>query len=218
MAQKKYRGAIFDLDGVLADTARFHYLAWKDLADKLGFDFTAEHGEGIKGIARMEALDVVLRVGNRQNDFSEAEKERMADEKNALYVSHISEINANELLPGALTLLPALRQRGVKIGLGSASKNARIILEATGILPLFDAIADGTRAKNAKPDPEVFLIAAGDLGLDPAECVVFEDAFSGVEAAHNGGMFAVGVGTNENLPNADLVIPNLSVFAPELLF
>ena len=218
MAQKKYRGAIFDLDGVLADTARFHDLAWKDLADKLGFDLTAEHGEGIKGIARMEALDVVLRVGNRQNDFSEAEKERMADEKNALYVSHISEINANELLPGALTLLPALRQRGVKIGLGSASKNARIILEATGILPLFDAIADGTRAKNAKPDPEVFLIAAGDLGLDPAECVVFEDAFSGVEAAHNGGMFAVGVGTNENLPNADLVIPNLSVFAPELLF
>lgn len=218
MTQKKYKAAIFDLDGVIADTARFHYLAWKDLADKLGFEFSVEDGERIKGVARMEALEVVLRTGGMEDKFTLAEKERMAQEKNDLYVSHIRQVNANDLLPGTKTLLPALRARGVKIALGSASKNARIILEATNILPLFDAIADGTRAEKAKPDPEVFLIAASDLGIDPADCVVFEDAFSGIEAAHNGGMFAVGVGKRENLPNADAIVRDLSAFKPEELF
>lgn len=218
MTRKKYRAAIFDLDGVIADTARFHYLAWKDLADKLGFEFTLEDGERIKGVARMKALDVVLRTGGMEARFTPAEKERMAQEKNERYVSHIKKVNADDLLPGAKALLPALRERGVKIALGSASKNARIILEATDILPLFDAIADGTRAEKAKPDPEVFLIAAQDLGIDPADCVVFEDAFSGIEAAHNGGMFAVGVGSRENLPNADMIVRDLSAFLPDELF
>ena len=218
MIPKKHKAAIFDLDGVLADTARFHYLAWKEMADRLGFPFTPEDGERIKGVARMEALDVVLRAGNMQHCFSHAQKERMAQEKNESYISHIRKIDERDLLPGALTLLPALRRRGVKIALGSASKNARIILEATGILPLFDAIADGTRVQRAKPDPEVFLLAASDLGVEPARCVVFEDAFSGIEAAHNGGMYAIGVGARENLPNADAVVRDLSAFSPDALF
>ena len=142
----------------------------------------------------------------------------MAQEKNESYISHIRKIDERDLLPGALTLLPELRRRGVKIALGSASKNARIILEATGILPLFDAIADGTRVQRAKPDPEVFLLAASDLGVEPARCVVFEDAFSGIEAAHNGGMYAIGVGARENLPNADAVVRDLSAFSPDALF
>ncbi|NLI55253.1 MAG: beta-phosphoglucomutase [Clostridiales bacterium] len=218
MAQAKFQAAIFDLDGVLADTARFHYLAWKDLADKLGFAFTPQDGERIKGVARMEALEVVLRTGHMQHRFSAEEKERMAREKNALYVSHITRIDQSALLPGTLTLLPELRRRGVKVALGSASKNARIILEATGILPLFDAIADGTRASKAKPDPEVFLLAASDLMLDPGDCAVFEDAYSGIEAAHNGGMYAVGVGSAKHLPNADMIVKDLSRFHPEDLF
>lgn len=218
MIQKKYKAAIFDLDGVLADTARFHYLAWKDLADKLGIVFTPEDGEHIKGVARMEALDVVLRAGGRQDRYTYEEKEHMAEEKNALYVSYITKLDQSALLPGALESLRELRRRGIKIALGSASKNARIILEATGILSLFDAISDGTRVRKAKPDPEVFLLAARDLSLRAEDCVVFEDAFSGIEAAHNGGMYAVGVGTRENLPNADAVISDLSQWNPDDLF
>ncbi|HWQ99051.1 MAG TPA: beta-phosphoglucomutase [Clostridia bacterium] len=218
MTQKRYQAAIFDLDGVIADTARYHYLAWKDLANRLGFLFTEEDGEAIKGVARMEALDVVLRVGGMAARFTPAEKERMAREKNDLYISHISTLDESALLPGTLTLLPELRRRGIKIGLGSASRNARIILEATHILNLFDAIADGTRAKHAKPNPEVFLIAARDLGILPSDCVVFEDAFTGIEAAHNGGMFAQGIGSRENLPNADAVVKDLSAFDPDSLF
>ena len=218
MTQKRYQAAIFDLDGVIADTARFHYLAWKDLADRLGFPFTEQDGEGIKGVARLEALEIVLRTGGMETRFTPEEKERMAQEKNDLYRSHISALDETALLPGTYSLLPELRRRGVKIGLGSASKNARMILEATRIFDLFDAIADGTRAQKAKPDPEVFLIAAHDLGVSPADCVVFEDAFSGVEAAHNAGMFALGIGTRENLPNADAVVKNLAAFNPDTLF
>ncbi len=218
MMQKKYKAAIFDLDGVLADTARFHYLAWKDLADKLGIVFTLEDGERIKGVARMEALDVVLRTGNQQDRYSREEKEHMAEEKNALYVSYITKLDQSALLPGALESLQELRRRSVKIALGSASKNAKTILESTGILSLFDAISDGTRVRNAKPDPEVFLLAARDLALRAEDCVVFEDAFSGIEAAHNGGMYAVGVGTRENLPNADMIIYDLSQWNPGSLF
>lgn len=218
MMQKKYKAAIFDLDGVLADTARFHYLAWKDLADKLGIVFTLEDGERIKGVARMEALDVVLRTGNQQDRYSREEKEHMAEEKNALYVSYITKLDQSALLPGALESLQELRRRSVKIALGSASKNARTILESTGVLSLFDAISDGTRVRNAKPDPEVFLLAARDLALRAEDCVVFEDAFSGIEAAHNGGMYAVGVGTRENLPNADMIIADLSQWNPGSLF
>jgi len=201
------KAALFDLDGVIVDTAKFHYLAWRELANGLGFDISEAQNEHLKGISRMESLDVILGWG--KVTLEPAEKERLATVKNGRYVEMIKTIDASEILPGARDYLLALRTRGVKIALGSASKNAEMILKSLGILDLFDAIVDGNQVTKSKPDPQVFALGAQALGVAPKDCIVYEDAVAGVDAAKAAGMHAVGIGKPENLPRADLVVPGL---------
>ena len=198
---KQYQGAIFDLDGVIVDTARYHYNAWKNLASRLGFEFTEQHNERLKGVSRMRSLEILLEVGGISAD--QATKEQWAAEKNTEYVQLLGNLTEDELLPGAKELLLTLREKGVCTALGSASKNAPLILEKLGITSLFDAIVDGTVVSRAKPDPEVFLKAAEMLRLSPQQCVVFEDAQAGIEAAHAAGCEVIAVGDPQNLMGAD---------------
>jgi beta-phosphoglucomutase len=201
------KAALFDLDGVIVDTAKFHYLAWRELANGLGFDITEEQNERLKGVSRMESLDRILAMGGAT--LSDDEKVRLATIKNVRYVEMIKQMEASEILRGAKEYLLQLRARGVKIALGSASKNAELILNNLGISELFDAVIDGNKVSKSKPDPEVFLLGAQSLGVAPSDCVVYEDAEAGVEAAKAGGMRAVGIGRPENLPLADMVVPGL---------
>lgn len=201
------KGAIFDLDGVIVDTAKYHYLAWKRLANELGFDFTEKDNEQLKGVSRTRSLEILLEIGGLEMDADTQAK--MCDKKNEWYVESIKTIDESELLKGAKEFLQELRKNGIKVSLGSASKNAIPILKGLGIIDLFDAIIDGNKVSKAKPDPEVFLLGAKELGLDPSECVVFEDAYAGVQAAKAGGMMAIGIGSKENLPNADYNIAGL---------
>lgn len=201
------KGAIFDLDGVIVDTAKYHFLAWRELAAQLGFEFTEQDNERLKGVSRMESLRILLEVGGIM--LPEEEKQKLAASKNAKYVEYISQLKESELLPGVKAYLTALRERGVKIALGSASKNAEFILDKLNIKPLFDALVDGNKVANAKPDPEVFLVACRELGLEPADCVVFEDAAAGVQAAKAAGTGVVGIGSREVLHEADLVVAGL---------
>lgn len=201
------RGAIFDLDGVIVDTAKYHYLAWAELARKLGFEFTEEHNERLKGVSRMRSLDILLEIGGL--DFPEEEKLSMADSKNRLYVEYISQLKESELLPGVKEYLMGLKACGVGIALGSASKNAEFILNKLNITDLFDTVVDGNKVSLAKPDPEVFLMACKQLHLQPEDCVVFEDAEAGVQAGKAAGMKVVGIGKPEALNEADLVIAGL---------
>jgi beta-phosphoglucomutase len=206
------KAALFDLDGVIVDTAKYHYLAWKRLAGELGIEFTLADNERLKGVSRTRSLEIVLELGGVAK--SPAEQAVLAERKNAWYVEMISGMDASELLPGAADYLDYLRRRGVRAALGSASKNARTILDRLRITDKFDVIVDGTVVANAKPDPEVFLRGAAALGVAPADCAVFEDAAAGIEAAKRAGMYAVGIGAVAALPGADMVVPGLSVLAP----
>jgi nigerose phosphorylase len=202
------RGAIFDLDGVLVDTARYHYLAWKRLAGELHIDFTSEDNERLKGISRVRSLEIILELGGKT--LTEEEKARATERKNSWYLEYIRDITPKELLPQVVPLLTYLRERGVKLSLGSASKNAAAILGKLDISSLFDAVVDGRHVSKAKPDPEIFLTAARALGIPPALCVVFEDASAGVEAGKNAGMTVIGVGDPAVLTQADMVIKNFA--------
>ncbi len=202
-----FKGALFDLDGVLVDTAKYHYLAWKRLAEQLGFEFTEADNERLKGVSRTRSLEIVLEVGGIT--LTEEEKLRLAEEKNERYLQYIRRMDEAELLPGAKEYLHKLRARGIKIALGSASKNAAFILDRVGIARLFDAIVDGTKVSRAKPDPEVFVVGCKELGLEPADCVVFEDAEAGVQAALAAGMRVVGIGRADILRAANLVVRGL---------
>lgn len=205
------KGCIFDLDGVIVDTAKYHFLAWKALADKLGFEFTEEHNELLKGVSRMDSLEILLNVGGVTH-LTDEEKQRYAAEKNELYVSFIEQMPASEVLPNVCEFLQELRSEGIKISLGSASKNAVMILEKLDLLDAFDAIVDGRHIAKAKPDPEVFLRGAKELDLDPKDCVVFEDAQAGVKAAINAGMSCVGIGDDKILSEANFVISGFQDF------
>ena len=205
--RREIRGVLFDLDGVLVDTAKYHFQAWGRLAESLGFTFTHEDNERLKGVSRRASLEILLSIGGI--DMTEEQKEKAMAEKNSLYVELISRMTPEGILPGALDLLKELRAAGIKTALGSASKNAPIILERTGLAGFLDAVVDGNRTSKAKPDPEVFLLGAEDLHLTPGECVVFEDAAAGIEAAQNAGMRTVGIGSPEQLGAADTVFPSL---------
>lgn len=204
---KEMRAAIFDLDGVIVDTAKYHYLAWKRLANENGFDFNEVDNERLKGVSRTRSLEILLEIGNLHVD--DATKEKMAAQKNGWYVEYIQKMDASEILPGATNYLQGLRAKGIKIALGSASKNAPLILELLGISSLFDCVVDGNKVHLAKPDPQVFLRAASELSISPASCVVFEDAEAGVEAARRAGMGVVGIGKPAALKEADMVIAGL---------
>lgn len=213
MKEKIYKCGIFDLDGVLVDTAKYHYLAWKQLAAQLGFEFTLEQNEALKGVSRMRSLEILLADGGLTGKFTDAEMEKLAAEKNEIYVRYIRELKQEELFPGVVETFRAMKAADVKIALGSASKNASMILDRLQITPYFDAIIDGTKVTKAKPDPEVFLLAAQELGIAPCDCVVFEDSQAGIEAAKSADMLAVGVGTQAQLPKADLLVSNVSEFS-----
>lgn len=200
----KITACIFDLDGVIVDTARYHYLAWRRLARELGFDFSPVHNERLKGVSRMKSLEILLEVGGIT--LSKDEMEDAAQRKNAWYVDYISTLTPDNILPGVLDFIREIDKNGIKKAIGSASKNAGIILRRLQIENLFDAVIDGNRISKAKPDPEIFLLAAKELGAGPEECIVFEDAQAGIEAAKNGGMYGVGVGDSAILSKADLVI------------
>lgn len=198
------RGCIFDLDGVIVDTAKYHYMAWKRLAGELGFFFSEKDNERLKGVSRMASLEILLEVGGMT--FSQEKKLLLAERKNNWYVEYISAMKEEEILPGAKTFIENARAAGLKVALGSASKNALTILNGLGLTSYFDAVIDGTKVSKAKPDPEVFLLAAGELGLPAGACVVFEDAKAGIEAARRAGMRCIGVGTGPELSEADIRI------------
>lgn len=213
-----YQAAIFDLDGVLVDTAKYHYLAWKSLAEQLGLSFTQANNERLKGVSRMASLEILLEVGGLKSRFTDEQKQQMAERKNAIYVDYISKIDDSELLDGTLQVLSSLRSRHVLIALGSASKNAPLILKNTGIASCFDSIVDGNSVTKAKPDPEVFELGARRLGVDPHLCAVFEDSQAGLLAAKSAGMLAIGIGESTNLPAADVVFRNLMRFPVDQYF
>jgi beta-phosphoglucomutase len=213
---RKFHAALFDLDGVIVDTAKYHYLAWKSLARGLGFDFTEKDNERLKGVSRMRSLEILLEIGGLTLD--ETSKIRLAEQKNEEYVKYIQKLDASEILPGAKECLLRLREKGVRTALGSASKNTPLIIHNLQIAHLFDAVIDGNKALKAKPDPQVFLLGALELGVSPSDCVVFEDAEAGIQAAKAAGMYAVGVGSAEILSAADMVIAGLHEFIVDLLF
>jgi len=199
---------IFDLDGVIVDTAKFHYLAWKELANALGFDFNEEQNELLKGVSRVASLEILLKIGNVQ--LSDDRKETLLKEKNKQYLGFIAKMGEDEILPGIKDLLLYLKDKNIPFSLGSASKNARLILKILKLHNLFDAIVDGNDVSIAKPDPEVFLIAANKLNKEPHDCVVIEDAQAGIQAANNAEMISVGIGNKKVLKEADFVLNNTS--------
>jgi beta-phosphoglucomutase len=202
------KACIFDLDGVIVDTAKYHFLAWKRLTDQLGISFTHEDNERLKGVSRMASLDIILELGGRS--FSEKQKIEYATLKNDWYVEFITTMTPEEILPGTVKFITELRKAKIKTAIGSASKNTPMILERTGIKNLFDAVADGNNVKNAKPDPEVFQTAAKLLSVKDEDCVVFEDAVAGIQAALNAGMKSIGIGSEKILWKAHMVITGLS--------
>ncbi|WP_320018365.1 beta-phosphoglucomutase [Labilibaculum manganireducens] len=202
---------IFDLDGVVVDTAKYHYIAWKSIANELGFDFTEEDNERLKGVSRMTSLDILLSIGGVELD--QETKLKLADKKNKNYLEYILRMTPDEILPGVKEFMNELKSKGVKIALGSASKNAMTILNQLELTNYFDVVVDGTHVSNAKPDPEVFLKGAELLNVLPSECVVFEDAEAGIEAAVNGKMKCVGIGSPDVLGKANIVVPGFVGFS-----
>lgn len=199
-----FEGFLFDLDGVIVDTAVYHYQAWKRLANELGFDIDEEFNEKLKGISRIDSLLLILEHGNVQ--LTEQEIQELATKKNEWYLELIDKMTPDEILPGVKDFFDDFKKVGIKCALGSASKNAPAILEKIGLLSYFDAIVDGNSVSKSKPDPEVFELGAKLLGLPNEKCIVFEDALAGVQAAKSANMKAVGIGDVKVLTNADIVI------------
>jgi len=199
---------IFDLDGVIVDTAKYHYLAWQKIAQELHIDFTLEHNELLKGVSRVRSLDIILELG--KIEATQEDKNRWLIQKNEEYLSYLVDMDQSEILPGVLPILKFLKEKNQPIALGSASKNARPILEKTGIIHYFDAIVDGNDVTNAKPDPEVFLIAAQLLGTKAEDAIVFEDSVAGVQAANIGKMISIGIGEEKTLHEAKYIFEDFT--------
>jgi beta-phosphoglucomutase len=191
---------IFDLDGVLVDTARYHYLAWRKIATKLQIDFTQEHNEHLKGVSRVRSLDIILNLG--KVTLTQEEKNTYLSQKNEDYLSYLKDIDQSEILPGVMKVLNYLKSQKQLIALGSASKNARLILEKTGIMSFFDCIVDGNDVSNAKPDSEVFTRATKILNVANENSIVFEDSVAGIQAANNANMISIGIGEKSILHEA----------------
>jgi beta-phosphoglucomutase len=194
------KGFIFDLDGVIVDTAKYHYLAWKKLANELGFEFTQAQNELFKGVSRKSCLEILLEMANKE--ATQKQFDTWMIEKNLDYLKYIENMGASEILPDVPKILEFLKSNNIPIALGSASKNAQPILEKVGLLHYFDAIVDGNNVTKAKPDPEVFLLAAKQLVVNAADCIVFEDAVAGIEAANSAKMISIGIGDKNILSEA----------------
>lgn len=201
---------IFDLDGVITDTAEYHFLAWQQLGRDLGINFDREFNETLKGVSRIESLERILALENKQNDYTEEEKLNLATKKNDHYVSLINNITPKDILPGINELLDDLRKNNIKIGLASASKNAILVLTKLGLLDKFDYVAPASECKNSKPAPDIFLMAAKGLDIDPKYCVGIEDAEAGVDAINSANMYSVGVGNAQSMKKANLIFNNTS--------
>ncbi|WP_138434933.1 beta-phosphoglucomutase [Winogradskyella algicola] len=209
------KGFIFDLDGVIVDTAKYHFLAWKKLANDLGIDFTEEENEQLKGVSRVKSLEKILAWGNKT--LSEKEFNAQMAKKNDDYLSYIAKMDESEILPDVPKVLNFLSENKQPISLGSASKNARTILERVNLKEQFDAIVDGNDVTKAKPDPEVFLIAAKLLNVVPENCVVFEDSVAGVEAANVANMISIGIGSKDVLGHANYVFKDFTEISEDFI-
>ncbi len=209
------KACIFDLDGVIVDTAHYHYLAWKRMANELGFDLTKEQNEKLKGVSRMQSLDILLDIGGLT--INNIEKERLANKKNEWFNDFVDRMLPEEIFPGVRPLIEKLKFKNIKVALASSSKNARTVIRRLHIETLFDAIVDGTMITHTKPDPEIFLKTAQLIEVIPEECLVFEDAEAGVEAAIAANMKCVGVGSMEQLGKANMVIDKTGDFRIEML-
>lgn len=206
---------IFDLDGVIVDTARYHFIAWQKIADELGVEFTPEHNEQLKGVSRTRSLDIILELGGIK--ASQEDKDKWLKQKNEDYLRYINNMDESEILPGVMHILQYLKDKGQLIALGSASKNAKPILEKVNLLHFFDAIVDGNDVSLAKPDPEVFVEAAKQLGVENENSIVFEDSVAGIQAANIAGMVSVGIGPKEILREADFIFPDFTHIDPSFL-
>lgn len=195
------QGVIFDLDGVITDTAYLHFLAWKALGDSLGMEITLELNEGLKGLGRQETLTLILKEAGLYDKYTETERQALADRKNRSYVASLENLTPQDLLPGIGDCLQDLQKRGIKIGLASSSQNAGLIIKKLGLKPYFEAMVDSRSLSKGKPDPEIYLKAAAALGLTPAKCVGVEDARAGIEAIRAAGMTAIALGQSlEHVP------------------
>jgi len=201
------KACIFDLDGVIVDTVPAHFVAWKSIADELGIPFSEDDNEHLKGVSRTDSMKRILAMGGMEK--SEEEILELTTRKNNIYVEIISKMTREDILPGVVDFINLLVENGISIAIGSSSKNTPTILSAVGLRDTFPTIVDGNQVKNSKPDPEVFLKGAAQMGQKPEECVVFEDAISGVEAAINGNFKCIGVGDSTVLGKAHKVVPNL---------
>lgn len=204
------KGLIFDLDGVIVDTAKFHFIAWKQLANELGFDLTQDQNEMLKGVSRVDSLNQILSWGDVS--LSDSEKEKALIKKNNHYLELCDGLSSGDCLPGVIEILAEAAEMGIKLALGSASKNAKLILRKLQIISAFDIIVDGTMTGKGKPDPQVFLKGAEALELEPWQVIVFEDAEKGIEAAINGGFFSVGIGDKAVLGKANMVLDGFEGF------
>ncbi len=212
---KKEIAFIFDLDGVIVDTAKYHFLAWRNLANSLNFEFTEAHNELLKGVSRVRSLDILLGIG--KVEISAAQKQTLLVAKNTEYLGYVNKMTSEEILPGINELLNYLDANNIKYALGSASKNAPLILKKVGLLDRFTALVDGNDVSKAKPDPEVFLIGAQKLNMQPENCIVVEDAIAGVEAANAANMLSIGIGDAELLSEANFVLADTTGFTTDFL-
>jgi beta-phosphoglucomutase len=211
----KKRGYIFDLDGVIVDTAKYHFLAWKKLANSIGIDFSQEQNEQLKGVSRVQSLEKILAWGNKT--ISAAHFTRLMTSKNDDYLLHVHEMSESEILPDVIKILNFLVDESQPVALGSASKNARLILNKVNLINKFEAIVDGTNVSKAKPDPEVFLIAAKQLGMPTEDCIVFEDSVAGVQAANSANMISIGIGDAKILHEADYIFRDFTEISTDFL-
>lgn len=212
---KKDIAFIFDLDGVIVDTAKYHFLAWRNVANSLGFEFTEKHNELLKGVSRVKSLEILLNIGGVK--LPEEKIQELLLTKNEEYLGYVNKMTADEILPGVNRLLDYLDGNNIKYALGSASKNAPLILEKVGLIKRFAALVDGNDVSKAKPDPEVFLIGAKKLNMKPEHCVVVEDAIAGVEAANAANMLSIGIGDEEVLSEANYCFKDMTGISSDFL-
>ena len=204
----KFKGILFDLDGVLVHTDKLHYRAWKKIADECGILFNEEINNLLRGVSRMESLEIILR-NYHGPALSQKEKEALAEEKNNYYKEELKSMTPDDVTVEVRETLAALKAAGIKIAIGSSSKNTKFILKRVGLDDVFDAVSDGTNITKSKPDPEVFLKAAEYIALAPEDCLVVEDAVAGIEAAKAGGMYAIAMGVAENNSKADISVSSI---------
>ena len=204
------KALVFDLDGVLTDTAKYHYLAWKKLADELGYYFDEDINELLKGVSRINSFEIILEKNNATDKFTAEEKEDLANKKNEYYKEMIEQLTPDDILPGIVSFITDARNNGVKCAVASISKNASRVLELLEISDLFDYIADAALVKKPKPDPEIFLTCANALGFDPSECIGVEDAQAGIESIHGAGMLSIGINVTVTSIMPDVVLKSTS--------